>query len=142
MAETTAESVLVGTDAKVFLDGEEFGTWTECTLTITYDYDDVYIGRDKDRQATGRQGDGTLNGQATNSMTLKMYNKLLANPNARFTLETELTKLSTGETEAGTVGGITFDSLPLQNLAKGELVTKELSFRWMPSKTSFTQLID
>lgn len=142
MAETTAESVLVGTDAKVFLDGEEFGTWTECTLTITYDYDDVYIGRDKDRQATGRQGDGTLNGQATNSMTLKMYNKLMANPNARFSVETELTKLSTGETEAGTIGGITFDSLPLQNLAKGELVTKELTFRWMPSKSSFTQLID
>ena len=142
MADINAQSVLVGTDAKVFLDGEELGTWTECTLTITYDYDDVYIGRDKDRQATGRQGDGTLNQQATNSMTIKMYNKLLANPNARFTIETELTKLETGETEAGTIGGITFDSLPLQNLSKGELVTKELSFRWMPSQTSFPQLID
>ena len=142
MAETNAQNVLVGTDAKVFLDGEELGTWTECTLTITYDYDDVYIGRDKDRQSTGRQGDGTLNQQATNSMTLKMYNKLMANPNARFTIETELTKLATGETEAGTIGGITFDSLPLQNLVKGELVTKDLSFRWMPSQSSFTQLID
>ena len=141
MAETNAQGVLVGTDAKVFLDGEELGTWTECTLTITYDYEDVYIGRDKDRQSTGRQGDGTLNMQATNSMTLKMYNKLLANPNARFTIETELTKPATGETESGTIGGVTFDSLPLQNLSKGALVTKELSFRWMPSQSSFTQLI-
>ena len=141
MAEINAQNVLVGTDAKVFLNGEEWGTFTECTLTITYDYDDVYIGRDKDRQATGRQGDGTLNGQATNSMTIEMYNTLLANPNARFTIETELTKLATGETEAGTIGGVTFDSLPLQNLVKGELVTKELSFRWMPSQSSFTQLI-
>lgn len=142
MAETNAQGVLVGTDAKVFLEGEEIGTWTECTVSITYNYDDVYIGRDIDRQATGRQGEGTLNLQATNSMTLKMYNKLLANPNARFTIETELTKISTGETEAGTIGGVTFDSLPLSNMAKGELVTKELSFRWMPSKSSFTQLID
>ena len=141
MADINAQGVLVGTDAKVFLNGEEWGTFTECTLTITYDYDDVYIGRDKDRQATGRQGDGTLNGQATNSMTIEMYNTLLANPNARFTIETELTKLATGETEAGTIGGVTFDSLPLQNLVKGELVTKELSFRWMPSQSSFTQLI-
>lgn len=141
MAEINAQNVLVGTDAKVFLNGQEWGTFTECTLTITYDYDDVYIGRDKDRQTTGRQGDGTLNGQATNSMTIEMYNTLLANPNARFTIETELTKLATGETEAGTIGGVTFDSLPLQNLVKGELVTKELSFRWMPSQTSFTQLI-
>ena len=141
MAEINAENVLVGTDAKVFLNGEEWGTFTECTLTITYNYDDVYIGRDVDRQATSRQGDGTLNGQATNSMTIEMYNTLLANPNARFTIETELTKLSTGETEAGTIGGVTFDSLPLQNLVKGELVTKELSFRWMPAQSSFTQLI-
>lgn len=142
MAEINAQSVLVGTDAKVFLDGEEWGTFTELTTTITYNYDDVYIGRDIDRQATGRQGEGTLNGQSTNSMTIEMYNKLLANPDARFTIETELTKLSTGETESGTMGGITFDSLPLQNLVKGELVTKELQFRWMPSKSSFTQLID
>ena len=141
MADVNAQNVLVGTDAKVFLNGQEWGTFTELTLTITYDYDDVYIGRDKDRQTTGRQGDGTLNGQATNSMTIEMYNTLLANPNARFTIETELTKLATGETEAGTIGGVTFDSLPLQNLVKGELVTKELSFRWMPSQTSFTQLI-
>lgn len=141
MADVNAQNVLVGTDAKVFLNGEEWGTFTECTLTITYDYDDVYIGRDKDRQATGRQGDGTLNGQATNSMTIEMYNTLIANPNARFTIETELTKLATGETEAGTIGGVTFDSLPLQNLVKGELVTKELAFRWMPSQSSFTQLI-
>lgn len=142
MADVNAQNGLVGTDAKVFLNGQEWGTFTELTLTITYDYDDVYIGRDKDRQTTGRQGDGTLNGQATNSMTIEMYNTLLANPNARFTIETELTKLATGETEAGTIGGVTFDSLPLQNLVKGELVTKELSFRWMPSQTSFTQLID
>lgn len=141
MADVNAQNVLVGTDAKVFLNGQEWGTFTELTLTITYDYDDVYIGRDKDRQTTGRQGDGTLNGQATNSMTIEMYNTLLANPNARFTIETELTKLATGETEAGTIGGVTFDSLPLQNLVKGELVTKELAFRWMPSQTSFTQLI-
>lgn len=141
MAEINAQSVLVGTDAKVFLDGEEWGTFTELTTIITYNYDDVYIGRDVDRQATSRQGDGTLNGQSTNSMTIEMYNKLLANPNARFTIETELTKLSTGETESGTMGGITFDNLPLQNLVKGELVKKELSFRWMPSQSSFTQLI-
>jgi hypothetical protein len=142
MAEINAQSVLVGTDTKVFLDGEELGTWTECTLNITYNYDDVYIGRDVDRQATSRTGEGTLNGQATNSMTIQMYNTLLANPNARFTIETELTKISTGETESGSIGGVTFDSLPLQNLVKGELVTKELSFRWMPSQSSFTQLID
>lgn len=141
MAEINAQGVLVGTDAKVFLDGEEWGTFTECTLTITYNYDDVYIGRDTDRQATSRQGEGTLNGQATNSMTAKMYQDLLVNPNKRFTIETELTKLDTGETESATIGGVTFDSLPLQNMTKGELVTKELSFRWMPSQSSFTQLI-
>lgn len=141
MADVNAQNVLVGTDAKVFLEGEELGTWTECTLEIEYASEDVYIGRDVDRQITSRQGNGTLNFQATNSMTIKMYNKLLANPFARFTIETELTKLSTGETESATIGGVTFESLPLVNMSKGELVTKELSFRWMPSQSSFTSLI-
>ena len=142
MADINAQNVLVGTDAKVFLNGEEWGTFTELTLTITYAYDDVYIGRDVDRQATSRTGEGTLNGQATNSMTIQMYNTLLANPNARFTIETELTQLSTGQTESVTVGGITFDELPIQALSKGELVSKELSFRWMPIQSSITQLIN
>ena len=142
MAEINAQSVLVGTDAKVFLGGEELGTWTECTLTINYEYDDIYIGRDKDRQTVGRYGEGTLNFQATNSMTIKMYNQLLANPDARFTIETELTKLATGETESATIGGVTFENLPLQAMSKGELVTKELTFRWMPTQSSFTQLIN
>lgn len=142
MAEVNAQNVLVGTDAKVFCEGEEIGTWTELTLTTTYNYDDVYIGRDKDRQATGRESNGTLKKQATNSMTAKMYQELLANPNKRFSIETELTQLSTGKTESVSVGGITWDDLPLQALAKGELVTKELQFRWMPGQSSITQLID
>lgn len=142
MAEVNAQNVLVGTDAKVFLNGEEIGTWTELKLTTTYDYDDVYIGRDKDRQATGRESTGTLNHQATNSLTAKLYQDLLVNPNKRFTIETELTQLSTGQTESVTVGGITFDSIPLQAMSKGELVNKELSFRWMPSQSSITQLIN
>ena len=75
-------------------------------------------------------------------MTAKMYQSLLVNPNQRFSIETELTKPDTGETESATINGVTFDSLPLQNLSKGELVTKELSFRWLPSQSSFTQLID
>ena len=142
MADINAKEVLVGTDAKVFLNGEEWGTFTACEINITYNYDDVYIGRDVDRQATSRQGEGTLSGQATNSMTAKMYQSLLVNPNQRFSIETELTKPDTGETESATINGVTFDSLPLQNLSKGELVTKELSFRWLPSQSSFTQLID
>ena len=77
MTDINAQNVLVGSDAKVFLNGEEIGTWTECTLTTTYDYDDVYIGRDKDRQATGRESTGTLNHQATNSLTAKLYQDLL-----------------------------------------------------------------
>ena len=84
----------------------------------------------------------TLKQQATNSMTAKLYQDLLVNPNKRLTIETELTQLSTGQTESVTIGGITFDSIPLQAMSKGELVNKELSFRWMPSQSSITQLIN
>ena len=41
MADINAKEVLVGTDAKVFLNGEEWGTFTACEINITYNYDDI-----------------------------------------------------------------------------------------------------
>lgn len=137
----TAKEVLTGTDAKVFLNGEEIGTWTNLEATVTINYEDVQIGYDVDRKAVSWQGDGTLNLQATNSMTVNLFNKLKASKDARFTIEAEITKPSTGETQSETLNGVTFDSLPLSTWGKGELVTNELPFRWLPSSSQFPQLI-
>lgn len=141
MAGKTAKEVLSGTDAKVFLDGEELGTWTNIEATVTFNYEDVQIGYDVDRKAVSWQGDGTINWQATNSMTVKLFNKIKANKDARFVIEAEITKTSTGETQMETLNGVTFDSLPLSTWAKGELATNELSFRFLPSSSMFPQLI-
>ena len=141
MAGKTAKEVLTGTDAKVFLDGEELGTWTNIEATVTINYEDVQIGYDVDRKAVSWQGDLTLNWQATNSMTVELFNKLKNNKDARFTVEAEITSSATGETQSQTLNGVTFDSLPLSTWAKGELVTNELSGRFIPSSSQFTQLI-
>lgn len=138
----TAKEVLTGTDAKVFLEGEELGTWTALEATINVTYADVQIGYDVDRKGVSWQGTGTLNWQATNSMTVKMFNKLKANKDVRFTIEAELTKPSTGESQSVTLSGVTFDSLPLATWSKGEVVSNELSFVWLPSASNFPQLID
>lgn len=141
MAGKTAKEVLTGTDAKVFLDGEELGTWTNIEATVTINYEDVQIGYDVDRKAVSWQGDLTLNWQATNSMTVELFNKLKNNKDARFTVEAEITSSATGETQSQTLNGVTFDSLPLSTWAKGELVTNELSGRFLPSSSQFPQLI-
>ena len=141
MAGKTAKEVLTGTDAKVFLDGEELGTWTNIEATVTINYEDVQIGYDVDRKAVSWQGDLTLNWQATNSMTVELFNKLKNNKDARFTFEAEITSSATGETQSQTLNGVTFDSLPLSTWAKGELVSNELSGRFLPSSSQFPQLI-
>ncbi len=138
----TAQDVLTGSEAKVFLDGEEIGTWTNIEATVTINYDDVQIGFDVDRTPVSWQGDGSISWQSSNSMTVKLFNKLKGKRSARFTIEAELTKRETGETQMETLNNVTFDSLPLSTWAKGEVVTNELSFRFTPSTTMTPQLID
>lgn len=136
-----AKEVLTGSNAKVFLEGEELGTWTNLEATVTINYEDVQIGFDVQRKAVSWQGEITLNWQATNSMTVEMFNKIKANKDAHFVVEAEITSDATGEVQAQTFNDITFDSLPLSTWAKGELVTNELSGRFSPSASQFTQLI-
>lgn len=67
-----------------------FGASLEANITMNYE--DVNIGSDVDRKFVSRQGDGNLKYQATNSMTVEMFNRIKANPDVRFTIEGELTR--------------------------------------------------
>lgn len=142
MANTQAKEVLTGSDAKVFLNGEELGTWTNLEATVTINYENVQIGYDVDRKPVSWTGEGSISWQVTNSMTAKLFNQIRLNKDARFTIEAEITKTATGETQSETLSGVTFDSLPLSPWAKGELVANELSFRFIPSSSVFPQIID
>lgn len=137
-----AKDVLTGTDVTVWLNGEEVGVWASLEANITINYEDVNIGRDVDRKFLSFQGDGSLNYQATNSLTVEMFNKIKSNPDVRFTIEGELTRGSTGEKEAYSIPGVTFDSIPLATWSKNEVVTKEMSFRFPPSQMVTTSTID
>lgn len=137
-----ASEVLTGTDVKVWCDGEELGTWTNFEATVTINYEDVQIGADVDRAFLSWQGDGSISHQATNSIGIKLFNKLKANRNQRFKIEGEITKVATGETQFMTLNGCTFDSLPLAQWAKGELVANEMAFRFMPSQSIMNQIIE
>lgn len=139
---TTAQQVLSATEAKVFLDGEEIGTWTDFSATVTINYEDVYVGPDVDRREVSRQGDGSISHQVINSIGPKLFNKLKNNRGLRFTIEGEITSDTTGETQSMTIPEITFDSIPLATWTKGSVVTSEMSFRFPPSKTQFPGLIN
>lgn len=138
----TATDVLTGTDVSVWLNGDEVGTWTTFEATVTINYEDVQIGQDVDRKFVSWQGDGNINHQATNSLTVEMFNQMKSNPDVRFTIEGELTKRSTGEKEAYSIPGVTFDTLPLATWNKGELVNKEIAFRFPPSQIVTSSTID
>lgn len=142
MAGTQAKQVLTGTNARVFLTGDELGFWTSFEANVTINYDDVYVGSDVDRKEVSRQGEGSINHQVTNSIGAKLFNKLKNNKDLRFEIEAEITSDATGEVQSMTIPGVTFDSIPLANWEKGGLVEGELSFRFPPSKVQFPQLID
>ena len=137
-----AEDVLTGTDVVVWLDGEEVGVWSALEANVTMNYEDVNIGQDVDRKFVSMQGDGNLTCQATNSFTVEMFNKIKNNPDVRFTIEGELTRRSTGEKEAYSIPGVTFDTLPLATWTKNELVDKDMAFRFPPSQLVTTSTID
>jgi len=142
MAGTQAKQVLTGTNAKVFLAGEEIGFWTSFSATVTINYEDVYVGSDVDRKEVSRTGEGSINHQVTNSIGPKLFNKLRNNKDLRFEIEAEITSDATGETQNMTIPGVTFDSIPLANWEKGGVVTGEISFRFPASRVQFPQLID
>ncbi len=138
----SAKQVLVGTRAKVFLAGEEIGFWTNFSATITPNYDDVFVGSDVDRTEVSWTGEGSLSHQVTNSIGPKLYNKLKNSRGLRFEIEAEIASDDTGEVQSMTIPGVTFDSIPLANWAKGEVVTAEMGFRFPASKVQFPQLIN
>lgn len=142
MAGIEAKQVLVGTNARVFLAGEELGFWTDFSVTITPNYEDVYVGSDVDRTEVSWTGEGSISHQVTNSIGAKLYNKLKNIRGLRFEIEAEITSDATGEVQSMTIPGVTFDSLPLANWSKGAVVTGELGFRFPASKVQFPQLIN
>lgn len=135
----TAQDVLTGSTANVYLDGEELGTWTNFEATVTIQYEDVQIGFDVDRKDTAWLGEGSVSHQVTNSIGVKLLNKLKANKSRRFVIESDITN-EDGEVQTCRLEGVTFDSLPIANWAKGEVVTNEIAFRWLPSISTFATI--
>lgn len=137
----TEKDVLVGSSATVWLDGEELGTWTNIEATITVNYEDVQIGYDVMRKAVSWQGDGSISHQATNSIGVELFNKIKANKDKTFVIECEIVKEGTGETQSMTLNRVTFDSIPLVQWGKGEVVAHEMSFRYAPSTAMANSVI-
>ncbi len=142
MAGKDAKQTLVGTNAKVFLAGEEIGFWTSFSATVTINYEDVYVGSDVDRKEVSRTGEGSINHQVTNSIGPKLFNKLRNNKDLRFEIEAEITSDDTGGVQSMTIPGVTLNEIPLANWEKGGLVTNEIGFRFPASRVQFPQLID
>lgn len=141
MANKQAKDVLVGSSATVWLDGEEIGTWTNIEATVTVNYEDVQIGYDVMRKAVSWQGDGNLAFQVTNSIGIELFDKIKANKDINFVIECELKKEGTGETQSMTLNQVTFDTIPLAQWGKGELVAHEMAFRFAPSSAMANSVI-
>lgn len=142
MAKTTAKDVLTGSDVKVFFEGEEIATFTSIEATVTLNTEDVQIGLDVIPKIISWQGEGALSHQATNSIGARILNKIKANRDATFTLEAEMTKTSTGETQFTSLPNCLITEIPLIAWSKGELVESEIPFRFAPSEVQNAQLID
>ncbi|MCM1338797.1 MAG: phage tail tube protein [Muribaculaceae bacterium] len=142
MAGNTAEQTLKATNARVFLAGEEVGFWQSFSATITINYEDVYVGDDVDRREVSKQGDGNLSQQLSNSIGVELFNKIKAGGrHSRFTIEAEIEKDATGETQIMTIPGVTFDAIPLADWEKGAVAKADMSFRFPPSQVVFSQTI-
>ena len=142
MGKASTKTPLTGTDVKVFFEGEEIATFTSIEATITLNTEDYQIGMDVLPHTVSWTGEGTLSHQATNSLGVKILNKIKAKRDVTFTIEAEMTKHSTGETQFTSMPNCTITEIPLIAWSKGELVENKLPFRFPPSEVQNTQLID
>ena len=135
-----ATQTLNGSQGIVFLDGEEVGVVTQIEATVTFNYEDIFVGKDKDRKLVSQEGSGTLSFQPTRSTSAKIAQKYSQGKEPRFVIEAELSDPSAidGGVESRTLNNVSFDSAQIMNWSVGAVVTNDLPFKFTPSDVQYT----
>ena len=134
MANLSANRVLSGSFAEIWVDGNRIAEASAIQLTVRLIRSDVQIGMDVDSKITGWRGEGQLRLRQVFSRFFDVVEQAGAGHDLRVTITTALKDPDSmnGEEERYSVDNVALDSLPLVNYATGKVNEQVIPFRFLP----------
>ena len=135
MSGLSANRVLSGSFAEVWVDGSRIAEASAIQLTVKILRSDVQIGMDVDSKITGWRGEGQLRLRQVFSRFFDIVEGAGQGRDIRVTITTALKDpdSSNGEEERYSVDNVAFTELPFMNYKMGEVNQQKLPFTFRPS---------
>lgn len=133
MTKLSANRVLSGSFAEIWVDGSRIAEASGIQLTVKMLRSDVQIGMDVDSKITGWRGEGQLRLKQVFSRFFDIVEGAAEGRDVRVTITTALKDPDSmnGE-ERYSVDNVALDSLPLVNYAAGKVNEQTIPFRFLP----------
>lgn len=134
MTKLSANWVLSGSFAEIWVDGSRIAEASGIQLTVKLLRSDVQIGMDVDSKITGWRGEGQLRLKQVFSRFFDVVEGAAEGRDVRVTITTALKDPDSmnGEEERYSVDNVALDSLPLVNYAAGKVNEQVIPFRFLP----------
>lgn len=134
MSGLSANRVLSGSFAEIWVDGNRIAEASGIQLTVKLIRSDVQIGMDVDSKIIGCRGEGQLRLRQVFSRFFDVVENAAAGVDVRVTITTALKDPDSmnGEEERYSVDNVALDSLPLVNYATGKVNEQVIPFRFLP----------
>ena len=134
MSGLSANRVLSGSFAEIWVDGSRIAEASAIQLTVQLIRSDVQIGMDVDSKVTGWKGEGKLRLRQVFSRFFDVVEGAAQGKDVRVTITTALKDPDSmnGEEERYSVDNVALDSLPLVNYAAGKVNEQTIPFRFLP----------
>ena len=135
MSGLSANRVLSGSFAEVWVDGSRIAEASAIQLTVKMLRSDVQIGMDVDSKITGWRGEGQLRLRQVFSRFFDIVEGAGQGRDIRVTITTALKDPDTadGAEERYSVDNVAFTELPFMNYKMGEVNQQKLPFTFRPS---------
>ena len=134
MSGLSANRVLSGSFAEIWVDGSRIAEASAIQLTVQLIRSEVQIGMDVDSKITGWKGEGKLRLRQVFSRFFDVVEGAAQGKDIRVTITTALKDPDSmnGEEERYSVDNVALDSLPLVNYAAGKVNEQTIPFRFLP----------
>ena len=135
MSGLSANRVLSGSFAEVWVDGSRIAEASAIQLTVKLIRSDVQIGMDVDSKITGWRGEGQLRLRQVFSRFFEMVENAAQGRDVRVTITTALKDPDSvdGLEERYSVSNVAFTELPFIDYKMGQVNQQKLPFTFRPS---------
>ncbi len=136
MSKLTANRVLSGSFAELWIDGNRIAEASSIRLSVKVQRTDVQLGLDIDSKITGYQGEGELQLRQVFTRFYDILQNMQQGKDVRLSITTALKDpdSSGGQEERYSIGSVALSELPLVNYTTGKINEQTIRFRFLPGE--------